>query len=141
MTDALAQGIAAIIQHLGTTPILLAITVWVLGPLAAVVWVVFKLNKIVGRISSEQGTRMQNVFDRQDQRFEQVVQMYKDNVALVKDYEKHVESQRDTTDKLIDLIAVSTGTQQTLVDYIKNNWWCPVSKDPSLIKLLKEKAQ
>ena len=126
MSDVLAQTLAALIQYLGATPILLFFAALILGPMSAMVWSIWKMNKILGKITIEQRTSMQLVFDRQDKRFEQVVRMYEDNVDLVKDYEKHVGSQRDVTEKLIDLIAVSTGTQQTLVDYIRNNLFCPL---------------
>lgn len=138
MNEALAQALASVIQYLGGTPVLLFLAIVIIGPMIAVVWIVFKLNRIVGEISTEQGERMQSAFERQDQRFEQVVQMYRDNVALVKDYESHVTSHRETNNRLIDLVSISTATQQTLVDYIKNNWWCPVSKDPSILRLMKE---
>jgi len=145
MTEVLAQGLASIIQYLGATPVLLAVTVWVLGPMVAVVWVVYKLGRQAAISNATTDRRMQDVFARQDERFEQVVkmfehgvQMYKDNVQLVKEYERHVDSQRETNDKLIDLVSISTATQQTLVEYIKNNWWCPVAKDPRLLQMLKK---
>jgi hypothetical protein len=139
MPETTTQIIAQVISYLGTTPVLLTLVLLILGPMAAVVWVVWRLPKLVIKIAAKQDDRMQSVFDRQDQRFEQVVNMYKDNVQLVKDYERHVIAYRETNDKLLDLIAVSTGTQQTLVDYVKNNWWCPVSKDPGLLNHMKER--
>ena len=128
MNQALAEALAAIIQFLGGTPVLLFLTIVIIGPMVSVVWIVFKLNKIVGKISIEQRAGMQQVFERQDKRFEQVVRMYEDNVALVKSYEQHVLNQRETNDKLIDLVSISTATQQTLVEYIKNNLFCPLVK-------------
>lgn len=129
MNEAMAQALASIIQYLGATPILLFFAIMGLAPWASLIW-----------LEHKRGKRDEKVFGRQDQRFEQVVKMYEDNVSLVKSYDTHVVNQREISDKLIDLVAISTGTQQTLVDYIKNNWWCPVSKDPSLIRTLKERA-
>ncbi len=143
MNEALAQGISAVIQYLGPSPVLFTIVILGIAPWAAVVWAIIKLSRALGKISSElttqsqqssteQNTRMQQVFERQDQRFEQVVKMYEDNVDLVKAHQSLVENQRETNDKLIDLVSISTSTQQTLVEYIKNNWWCPIAKDPAL---------
>jgi hypothetical protein len=135
MNEALAQALASIIGYLGAYPILLFLAVMGLGP-----WV---MMIIVSRQQDKRQTkdiqRQIAAFERQDKRFEQVVRMYEDNVALVRSYEIHVSNQRETNDKLIDLVAISTSTQQTLVDYIKNNWWCPVSKDPGLLNLFKER--
>lgn len=146
MNEALAHGIATIIQYLGGTPVLLAIVTLGIGPMLAVVWVVYKLGRQATLNNAEQNRRMQEVFDRQDHRFEQVVkmfdqsvQMYKDNVQLVHEYERHVDNQHDTNDKLIDLVSISTSTQQTLVEYIKNNWWCPVAKDPRMLHMMRVK--
>lgn len=123
MNETLAQGIAAIIQYLGATPILLFFAVMGLTPWISMILIEYKRDK-----------RDAKIFSRQDQRFEQVVKMYEDNVGLVK-------AQQDTNNNLIDLVTVSTGTQQTLVDYIKNNWWCPIAKDPGLLKTWNERKQ
>lgn len=139
MNEALAQALAAVIQYLGATPVLLFAAVVIVGPMVSVVWIVFKLNKIVSKISAAQSAHNAAVFERQDKRFEQVVRMYEDNVALVKNYERHVTNQRETNDKLIDLVAISTATQQQLVEtsksnatalmkMIENNEYCPLTR-------------
>jgi hypothetical protein len=139
MNEILAQGLAAIITYLGPTPILFIILLLGLGPIGAVVWIVFKLNKIVGKITTAQNEHNTAVFERQDKRFEQVVRMYENNVTLVKNYERHVDNQRETNDKLIDLVAISTATQQQLVEtsksnatalmkMIENNEYCPYAR-------------
>ncbi len=139
MNEALAQALAAIVQYLGGTPVLLFTALILLGPMAAVIWVVYKLNRIVGKITADAAASTAMVFERQDKRFEQVVRMYEDNVALVKNYERHVANQRETNDKLIDLVAISTGTQQQLVEtsksnvaaimkMIENNEYCPYTR-------------
>jgi hypothetical protein len=117
MNEALAQSLTSIIAYLGATPILLFAAVMGLGPWIAMIW-----------ITRQQDKRLIKVFERQDIRFEQVVRMYEDNVDLVTAHQNLAVSQRETNEKLIDLVAVSTGTQQTLVDYIKNNLFCPLVK-------------
>ena len=131
-----AQVVSTVIEKLGATPILLFFTIIFIVPWASFVWSSYKMNRAMNTISSDWDKRMSEVFRRQDTRFEQVVRMYEDNVSLVKSYEMLVANHHEANDKLIELVSVSTGTQQTLVEYIKNNWWCPVSKDPSLIKRL-----
>jgi hypothetical protein len=124
----LAQALSSLIQYLGGTPVLLFLALVIVGPMITVVWIVYKLDRIQGKTTTEQEARMTSVFKRQDDRFEQVVQMYRDNISLVKSYEAHVTNQRETNDKLIDLVAVSTDTQATMVAYIKNNLFCPLVK-------------
>ena len=126
MGDLLSGVITNLITYFGATPVLLFLTVASVGDIAAVVWVVYKLGRIMANTNSEHTESMSKVFDRQDRRFEQVVRMYEDNVALVKSYETHVSNQCITNDKLIDLVSISTATQQTLVEYIKHNLFCPL---------------
>ena len=128
MSDILAQFFEVIISHFGPYPLLLFLSIMGLAPFAAVVWIVWRLPKLVNKVMAIQDDRMNSVFERQDKRFEQVVKMYEDNVELVKDYQTHVLNQRETNDKLIDLVSISTSVQQTLVDYIKTNMFCPLVK-------------
>ncbi len=104
------QIIAYIITALGTTPMLLFLSLVLLGPWVVIIW-----------ISRQQDKRMSKVFERQDKRFEEVVGMYEANVLLVKNHEKINEN-------LQDLVILTTSTMQTLVDHIKSNLFCPLMK-------------
>jgi hypothetical protein len=106
--------IAFILERLGTTPILLFLAIMGLGPWVTNVWLEWKRDK-----------RMTKVFERQDQRFEEVVGMYKSNVELVKSHEKINEN-------LQDLVILTTSTMQTLVDHIKSNLFCPLMRHPKI---------
>ena len=107
-----AQVVATIIDKLGTTPVLLFLTLLLLGPWAALIW-----------ISKSQARR-----------FEEVVEMYRSNVQLVKSYEGLAASSQKITDNLQDLVILTTSTMQTLVDHIKSNLFCPMMKIPGSSK-------
>jgi len=104
-----AQILGALIDKLGPTPILLFLAIVPLAPWVSILWI----------------TRIQH--DRQDKRFEEVVSMYERNVELVKNHEKINEN-------LQELIIVMTSTMQTLVEYIKNNLFCPFMRPPERAK-------
>lgn len=108
--SALAQLAALIIGKLGAAPILIFFLVLFVAPWVAVIVIVRGLDK-----------RMTKVFERQDKRFEEVVSMYTNNVGLVKGYEK-------ITGDLQDLVILVTSTMQTLIEHIKNNFFCPQSR-------------
>lgn len=148
MNEALAQALASIIGYLGAYPILLFLAVMGIGP-----WV---MMIIVSRQQDKRQTkdiaRQVAAFERQDKRFEQVVRMYEDNVALVKSYESHVMFQHDTNDKLIELVAISTSTQQQLIEtnknsasaimrMIENNEYCPWSRVKGRMRMSVEEAK
>lgn len=104
----MAQILTALISALGTTPILVFLALVIVAPWAVTVW-----------ITRTQDRRMATVFERQDKRFEDVVQMYERNVDLVKSHERINEN-------LQNLIILTTSTLQTLVEHIKNNLYCPL---------------
>ena len=108
--SAIAQLISLVIGKLGATPILIFLLVLFVAPWVAVIVIVRGLDK-----------RMTKVFERQDKRFEEVVNMYANNVSLVKGYEK-------ITGDLQDLVILVTSTMQTLVEHIKNNFFCPLNR-------------
>lgn len=104
--------VAEVIARLGTAPILLFLALLTIGPwfvLGFVVWVVEKKTA---------------------SRFEAVVEMYENNVLLVKNYE-------GITNNLQDLVLITGQTMQKLVDtsekntelmtaMIKGNTFCPI---------------
>jgi hypothetical protein len=109
------QIIAQIISYLGTTPVLLTVALMGLGPWGAMVWLSYKQDK-----------RLTKVFERQDQRFEEVVRMYESNVQLVKGYESVVQNYHGITDNMQELIMLMTQTNEKLIGKIENNRFCPV---------------
>lgn len=125
MDNVFAQTVAALIQHLGATPILLFLAVMGLGPWIVQIWTSKQQDKRIGKIV--------DLFVKQMAESEK---RYENNIQLVKNYESLVVSQRETNEKLIDLITISTSTLQTMVEYVKNNWWCPATKDPSILQSL-----
>lgn len=123
MNDTLAQAVAAIIQYLGPSPILLFLAVMGLVPSLVAIW-----------LNQQQNNRIENLVTLFTKQMNESEQRYENNVVLVKDYETLVRNQQTSIDKLIDFISAVNGTQQTLVEYIKNNWWCPVLKDPTMLR-------
>jgi hypothetical protein len=113
--------IVELISKLGTTPILLFLAVVILGPSVTIAVAIWMMNKMVGKMQKKQDDRMTLILERQDKRFEQVVRMYEDNIYLVKSHET-------LSEKLQDLVILTTSTLQTLVEYIKNNIFCPLVK-------------
>lgn len=113
-----AQIVGTIIDKLGATPILLFLAILLLGPWAALIW-----------ISRSQGKR-----------FEEVVEMYKSNVQLVKNYESFTTASMKISESLQDLVILTTSTMQTLVDHIKSNLFCPMMKPPARQEKVKEPA-
>lgn len=120
------QLVAEVIARLGATPILLFLAVIFLFPTSVQIWANHKQDK-----------RLTKVFERQDHRFEQVVQMYKDNVELVKDVTSVTKDYHNITSELQDLVLLTGQTMQKLVDtgekstelmitMIKGNTFCPI---------------
>lgn len=128
MSDLVAQSIAGIIQYLGATPILLFFIVMGLAPWIVTIW-----------STRQQDKRVAKIVDLLTKQMGESEQRYENNVQLVRNYEALVIAQRETNEKLVDLITISTGTLQSMVEYVKNNWWCPATKDPSFLNLLKER--
>ncbi|MDP3012690.1 MAG: hypothetical protein Q8M92_00515 [Candidatus Subteraquimicrobiales bacterium] len=108
--SAIAQLVSLVIGKLGATPVLIFLLVLFIAPWVAVIAIVRGLDK-----------RMTKVFDRQDKRFEEVVNMYENNVGLVHGYEK-------ITNNLQDLVILVTSTMQTLIEHIKHNFFCPLNR-------------
>lgn len=148
MNEALAHALTAIIGYLGGYPVLLFLTIMGLAPMAAVVWIVWRLPKMVNKISSKQDSetrtliqkqddRMQAVFERQDRRHEEVVRMYESNVDLVKAYDSVTKNYQHITGDLQELVLITGQTMQKLVDtseknteimitMIRGNNFCPI---------------
>ena len=95
------QLIAEVIARLGTTPILLFLSLILVGPWMVIAFWAWMMER------------------RQSTRFEAVVQMYQNNVELVKSYE-------GITKNLQDLVILTASTMQTLVRQIDSNLYCPV---------------
>lgn len=115
VSDILTSVISAIIQHLGAYPILLFLIIMGIAPWAAMIWAQFKQDK-----------RLARVFERQDQRFEEVVRMYESNVQLVQAYQTVTQNYHEITDNLQQLVMLTTQTQERLVGKIETNRYCPL---------------
>lgn len=102
--------VGMVLKELGPTPILIFLIILLIAPWVALIWFMRSVDK-----------RTTKVFERQDKRFEEVVNMYNRNVDLVKAYEK-------VSDDLQDLVILVTQTMQTLVEHIKNNFFCPLNR-------------
>lgn len=124
MDQAFVQSLAAVIGYLGSTPILLFLAVMGLTPWAMTFW-----------STKQQDKRLTKVFERQDQRFEEVVKMYQSNVALVQAYESVVKNYHDITDNLQELVMITTQTQEKLVGKIENNRFCPLVRQKTSITI------
>lgn len=118
MNEALAQGLAAIIQYLGPSPVLLTFVVLGIGPWAALIWVVLKLSKLIGKMSKEHGDRIQQVFERQDQRYDEAVRNYENNVEVVKITQGLAKSLNET-------VAYNTEVMTGVKASIEHNQFCP----------------
>lgn len=97
MDTAAAIALAKVLEQIGTWPLGLLLTMILIAP-----WVVLI------SVSRSQEKR----FDAQEKQLEAVVQMYKDNVTLVKAYEK-------LSDNHQDLVIMNTEAITRLIGIIK----------------------
>jgi Flp pilus assembly protein TadB len=100
-------ALAGIVKSIGTWPIMSIIVLVVLGP-----WLVNAYT------SYQQQRRFEQQREQSQHQFDAVVQMYKDNVALVEGYEKVSAGMREQ-------IVWSTQIVSEANSIAKNNLYCP----------------
>lgn len=110
-------GILKVAEAGDISILLIILLVFFSGGPALVVWLVMRSNQ-----------RLRESIEKQQQesekRFDAVVQMYEDNVLLVKNYDK-------TADGLETVIHLSTKAITQLVEKINNNHFCPIVRERS----------
>ncbi len=99
-------AIATILDKIGTWPIGTVILVNIIGP-----WI---LALVLNRA--------------QEKRFYSMKQMYENNVALVKDYEKTTASVEKMAQGLIDLVSLNTAKWSEVDQKIDTNQYCPAHR-------------
>lgn len=103
---AVLTALAAMLQQIGTWPILSVLVFVMIGPWIAM----FLLSR------------------NMDKRHSAVVQMYESNVQLVKNYEK-------IADGLQDILVLSTQAMTGVKTSVDNNLYCPLMrKDPKTVR-------
>lgn len=109
---AVLTALAALLKQIGTWPVLTVLIFVVIGP-----WIgMFILSRL------------------QEKRHAAVVQMYENNVELVKGYEKIAEG-------LQDILVLSTQTMTSVKTSVDNNLFCPLMrKDPKIEKSVEKPA-
>ena len=66
---------------------------------------------------------------RQERRFEAVVEMYKNNVSLVRDYQQLVEGYRKIVDGQQELVVYVTATLTGIQTRADSNLFCPITRE------------
>ena len=95
-------ALVAIIKEIGTWPLMTTGFAVILGPYIAT----FILNRA------------------QEKRHADVVQMYRDNVRLVEEYEKAIVRSNQREEVLIDMMRLNTEAQSNLLTWLKQRTRC-----------------
>ena len=109
-TLATMTALITLLKSIGVLPLSMIIVLIVLSP-----WVLMAIALQAMRKDQEK----RNAETRE--RFEAVVQMYKDNVELVKNYERVAEG-------LQDILILSTQTMTQVLSSVSNNLFCPLMR-------------
>jgi hypothetical protein len=95
-------ALVALLEKIGTWPLITVLVLIVIGPWIAV----FVLNRA------------------QERRHAEVVQMYKDNVQLVEDYEGVQRRSNQREEVLVDLLRLNTEAQSNLLTWLRQRTRC-----------------
>ena len=112
-------ALVTLLKSVGVLPLSMIVALIVLAP-----WVLMAMALQAMRKDQEKRN------DESKLRFEAVVQMYKDNVELVKNYERVSEG-------LQDILILTTQTMTQVLSSVTNNLFCPLMrKDQKVEKQL-----
>lgn len=97
------KAVADIVSTIGAMPITGLLLIALLAPWVIMIWISLQQNK----------------------RFESVVTMYRDNVALVEDYRTLVKGYERIVDGQQDLLVHATQILTSVKNIAENNLFCP----------------
>jgi hypothetical protein len=107
---AAVNAVATILERMGTWPIGTIIAVCVLGPWISLIFLERSRSRAIDARQEEERKR-----------FDSVVEMYKNNVALVEHYQGIAKDQHET-------IVYNTTVMTQVKELATNNLWCPLAR-------------
>lgn len=118
------MAIAAILEKIGTWPILSLLLGFAAIPWLGIVYITRSQEK---RIQVSLLAQEELISDAK-QRFIEMKAMYENNVILVKNYEKTSENLEKLIDGLFDLISLNTAKWSEVCQKIDTNQFCPAHR-------------
>lgn len=107
-------AIATIVKEIGTWPVVLVLAILQLAPWVVMLWISRSMEKRHGEAL---------------QMYENNVILVKEHADLVEDYDAATKRWENITETVISVVSLNTQAQTKLLDSIRSNEFCPVVRN------------
>ncbi len=114
MTPEQITALAALLSAIGTWPTITVVAMVTIGP-----WVAMII------LSARQSREISRMVTKSSEKFDAVVEMYKNNVELVRSYERQYDALTRINEDAHDSINLNTKILTQLSERIATNMFCP----------------